>query len=218
MKTLKQLGNSISQEFRKSKTLTPLENRIVNLHDKLELDNYTPDDIRFMLLQEHGITFLIPIKTGAGFNEATQKAFDYIKDNYIPGQQVVIYGYSWGGTLVNHLADRLIGENIKVNLLITIDAAGGPENEFVRRTVSNNVEENLNIFQTEPPVISGINIGSHGQENKSCSPSTCVINSNYTGYYKGIPGNEDFNPVTHGNIDEVARGRVVKAIEKVIDP
>lgn len=61
MKTLKQLGNSISQEFRKSKTLTPLENRIVNLHDKLELDNYTLDDIRFMLLQGHGIAFLIPI-------------------------------------------------------------------------------------------------------------------------------------------------------------
>ncbi len=60
-KTLKHLEGSIALKFKKIKILTPLEDRIVNLHDNIPLNQYTSDDIRFMILQELGLIYLIPL-------------------------------------------------------------------------------------------------------------------------------------------------------------
>ncbi len=154
------------------------------------------------------------LTTGEGFDEATQRAYEFITQNYIEGQQVAIYGYSWGGTIVNHLADRLAEDNIKVNLLVTIDAAGGPDNDRVRRLVSSNVEVNLNIYQTNPEWGSG----SHGAPNIAILPDrTKVINSNYTNRYIGEPGTESYDEVRHSNINEFSHARVANAIINAID-
>ncbi|HLO56874.1 MAG TPA: contact-dependent growth inhibition system immunity protein [Saprospiraceae bacterium] len=59
--TLKQLEGSIALKFKKLKILTPLEKRILNLHDNIKLNEYTSDDIRFMILQGLGLAYLLPI-------------------------------------------------------------------------------------------------------------------------------------------------------------
>ncbi len=62
--TLKQLEGSVALKFKNFKILTPLEKRILNLHDNITLNKYTSDDLRFMILQGFGLASLIPI----GFN------------------------------------------------------------------------------------------------------------------------------------------------------
>ncbi len=93
-------------------------------------------------------------------DKATQGAYDFIKANYnvnyhkkVEGGKVIIQGYSMGGVMANHLAKRLQGDNIQVDLLITVDAAAAFETHKVDRTISANVKDNLNIFQTTPSIV-----------------------------------------------------------------
>jgi len=90
----------------------------------------------------------------------TQDAYEYVLKNYSEGGRVILFGYSYGGVLATHLEERLKDAGIKVDLLVTVDAAAGPDNEKVDRTISNNTEENLNIYQpnTSP-------VGSRGNRN-----------------------------------------------------
>jgi hypothetical protein len=60
-KTLKHFEGSITLKFKNIKILTPLEERILNLHDNIPINQYTTDDIRFMILQGYGISFLLPL-------------------------------------------------------------------------------------------------------------------------------------------------------------
>ena len=59
-------------------------------------------------------------------DDATEATYNYIKENRTEDGQVIVYGYSWGGVLANHLAKRLEKDKIKVSFLITVDAADGP--------------------------------------------------------------------------------------------
>ncbi len=59
--TLKFLEGSITLKFKKSKILTPLEERILTLYDNVPLNKYSFDDLRFMILQEFGLSYLIPM-------------------------------------------------------------------------------------------------------------------------------------------------------------
>lgn len=53
-----------------------------------------------------------------------------------------------GGVLANHLSKRLKKDGIKVNFLLTIDAALGSSSDAADRKIDDNVEEKLNIYQT----------------------------------------------------------------------
>ncbi len=60
-RTLKYFDGSIALKFKNLKILTPLEESILNLHDNVPLNEYSFDDLRFMILQELGLTYLIPL-------------------------------------------------------------------------------------------------------------------------------------------------------------
>jgi len=146
---------------------------------------------------------------------ATQVAYDAIRANHnvhngdaVEGGKIIIYGYSWGGVLAQHLTDRLKVDGIEVELLITVDAAAGKRSNQVDRTVSDNVVENLNIYQRTPSLIR-----SHGGENIADDPNkTRVINSDYTGRYIGSLGEADYQKVEHSTIDEISQPRVNQKI------
>ncbi|MBT1704451.1 thioesterase domain-containing protein [Chryseosolibacter indicus] len=93
--------------------------------------------------------------------ELTQEAYDYGLKNYGSGGRVVVYGYSYGGVLAHHLEKRLKQNKIKVNFLVTVDAAAGDQSDQLDRIVSENTTESLNIYQPTSSIL-----GSRGGENK----------------------------------------------------
>jgi len=141
---------------------------------------------------------------------ATQSAYDAVLSHYnkdgqldVTGGQVIIEGYSYGGVLANHLAKRLKEAKIDVSLLITVDAAAGPQNDEVDRTISSNVKTNINYFQTKAS-----KVGSHGDKNKKekGNDKTNVVNIDVTSIT-----NE------HGKIDEKMLNNVVNAALKQLN-
>jgi len=52
-----------------------------------------------------------------------------------------------------HLAGRLKKVNAPVSLLVTADAAAGPESDNIIRAVPSNVDENINMYQTNPSMV-----------------------------------------------------------------
>lgn len=163
----------------------------------------------------------VDIKTKKGFMEATDEAYKFVKANYKKGGNVVLFGYSYGGNFLNTLADRLGKDGIKVALSVTIDAAAGQDTKDVDRTVSKNIEENLNIYQTNPEELQEgpfpIETGSHGDANTAQDPSqTIVENYNYTNYYDDGPDG-DPEPVTHSNIHKISMGHYLQVMEQFID-
>ncbi|HRI19991.1 MAG TPA: hypothetical protein PLA68_03525 [Panacibacter sp.] len=140
---------------------------------------------------------------------ATQKAYDYILKNYKKGGRVAIYGYSYGGVLALYLEKRLEAAKIKVNFLVTVDPAAGPNTKDVKRVVSNNTDENLNIFQTTPSAI-----GSYGDKNKREDDSEKgIINEIKVSY---VDENGKKQKMVHSAIDDQTTQEVIDAILKKV--
>jgi RHS repeat-associated protein len=162
---------------------------------------------------------------------ATANGLGFVKDNYEEGDQVVLYGYSYGVDPAVDLATELQGENIPVDLLITVDGSDGPlQNSTVDKTIPENVNTNLNIYQTEDSGTSSSSAtfgktssnsssassssnsgtsnspGSNGSPNNAANPNrTTVINKNVT-----APG------TTHGNIQQKQMGTIQSTIDNRI--
>lgn len=146
----------------------------------------------------------------ASLDQATQAAYDYVTNNYnkdangdpVEGGKVVIYGYSYGGVMATHLAERLAADGIQVDLLVTVDAAAGPESDEVDRSPSPNVKYNMNFYQTTPSVVL-----SHGAPNVAEDPSkTTVLNKDIT-----------CDAVSHGNIDDLTQDAVINLIVNTLN-
>ncbi len=93
------------------------------------------------------------IAPGLTSRSAVENAVDFINQNYSSGDQIVLYGFSWGADAAVDLADVLNHGNTPtpVNLLITVDGSDGPlGNETVNNRIPDNVGINLNIYQTTP--------------------------------------------------------------------
>jgi len=137
---------------------------------------------------------------------ATQPAYDYVISNYnkqngedVTGGKIVIYGYSYGGVMADHLAERLNNAGINVNMEVTVDKADGTSSNKLCRTVPSNVDKNLNIYQTIPSWAD-----SHGAPNSAARGSkTDVINVDVTKILNngignhGAIGKESINAVIH---------------------
>ena len=138
-------------------------------------------------------------------DEATQGAYEYILDNYGEEGRVILYGYSFGGVLATHLEKRLSQDNINVDLLVTVDAAAGPNTNQVDRTISENTEENLNIYQTTPSFIL-----SRGGENKRKDGSKRGIRNRIKVNYTDENGKT--RKISHSTIDETSTKEVIQTI------
>jgi hypothetical protein len=112
-----------------------------------------------------------------------------IKVNFdLSNGTLILYGYSWGGQLLMEFLKFFKNDNIKINLLLTIDAAKGPVSFAVNNDVTANVKENLNIYQTTPsPILS------RGSSNEGSN----VKNVNLTDEI-----NSKGEKIVHSNIDE----------------
>src|SRR5690606_7258628 len=123
---------------------------------------------------------------------------------------VSIYGYSYGGVLANHLSKRLKKDGIKVNFLITIDAAKGPNSDEVDRKVEDNVEENLNIYQTKKS-----SVGSRGGKNTRNDGSEKGIKNEISVSYTDENGKK--HTTVHSNIDDATLNKVINEVLKKLN-
>ncbi|WP_410879962.1 RHS repeat-associated core domain-containing protein [Myroides sp. DW712] len=177
-----------------------------------------------------GLTSASGVKTG----------YDFINQNYQEGDQVIIYGYSYGVDVAVDLTHNLNESGIGVNLLVTVDGSDGPfQNMTVNTTIPKNVETNLNIYQTNNSGASsssrstGSSSGatssssgsnSSGSSNRSNSGSSNspgskggpnkAVNSNSTNILnKKIIGSD----VNHGNIQQKSENIIQPLINSTID-
>ncbi|MEZ4772096.1 MAG: hypothetical protein R3D00_02860 [Bacteroidia bacterium] len=109
------------------------------------------------------------IAPGLTSASGVENGLEFIKDNYTEGDQVIIYGYSYGVDVAVDLTEKLNDLDIPVDLLITVDGSDGPmQNATVTTTIPENVSLNLNIFQNAS---SGTSIASSGSGSGTLSSS-----------------------------------------------
>ena len=143
-----------------------------------------------------------------GFNSdnSVNTANDFIKGNYEKGDQVIIYGYSYGGDAAVELSKSLNDQGTKVNLLVTVDNSDGiigfAANATVDTKIPGNVETNLNVYQNEPAGKTRAN----GEPNTAKEPNkTMVLNKDVS-----IPG------TNHGNIQQKSQTLIESVINFTI--
>ena len=166
----------------------------------------------------------IVITPGVTSGSAVDNALSFIKENYKEGEKLIIYGYSYGGDFAVELSEKLKEQNIKVDLLVTIDASDGPMgNSTVNTEIPDNVKQNLNIYQEDD---SGASSASQKSTNKPSSDGTSSGTSDSPGSNGGpntaanpsktkvVNGNLTNQLVTHGNIDEKTAKTVSNVISK----
>ncbi len=150
-----------------------------------------------------GITLTYASNYFDGEDEITQDAYDAILKNHAsdPQGRVLLYGYSYGGVLVNYLAKRLQKAGIAVKLMVTVDAANGWGSDKVDRTIGGNVEKNENYYEENVSFLHDAT-KSHGGPNKGKSGQ--VNNHNKSNdFYKG-------EKMDHMSIDDATVNEVSK--------
>lgn len=170
-------------------------------------------------------TLMLPMEGSLPSKLGVTKALHFITMNFDPRGDLIIYGYSAGGTDALSLC-RQIGANlsayglssgqlqnattaaalkkrgiedcvpVRVDLLITVDAAAGPGSARVDRTVPVCVRRNLNYFQTTES-----RIFSRGGPNAAQDNSASVIENN------DLTGTAE-----HATIDDITIDPVLSAI------
>jgi hypothetical protein len=160
-------------------------------------------------------------------------AFRFIRKHFHPLGRIIVCGYSAGGfdamRLVSHIsmASRFyevrsktfvreiyrmpqpgaeIFGFVRVDLLVTVDAAQGPLSGLTFRRVFPSARRNLNYYQG-----TGSSIGSHGGPNVAMDPNaTEVVNLDLSRRYAANPG------AGHGQIDNDTIDYIVEAVEGVL--
>jgi hypothetical protein len=160
-------------------------------------------------------------------------AFRFIRQHFHPLGRLIVCGYSAGGfdamRLVSHIsmASRFyevrsrtfvreiyrmpppgaeIFGFVRVDLLVTVDAAQGPLSGVTFRRVFPSARRNLNYYQG-----TGSSIGSHGGPNVAMDPkATDVVNLEMSGRYAANPA------AGHGQIDNDTIDYIVEAVQVVL--
>ena len=132
------------------------------------------------------------IAPGVKTNATVETANEFIKGNYEKGDEIIIYGYSYGGDAAVELSKSLKEEGKNVGLLVTVDGSDGLIGLGVNATndtdVPSNVGTNLNVYQDKPAG----NTRAHGEANTADDPrKTNVMNRNVSS-----------PDVNHGNIQQ----------------
>lgn len=97
------------------------------------------------------------------------EAFDFILNNLVGDEPIILYGTSLGGANINDLANQLINNGIQNQIiLITVDAFR-PLSDIEGLTISSDVSINYNFYQKQEGFL-----GSRGYPSKSKSEN--VIN------------------------------------------
>jgi RHS repeat-associated protein len=154
-------------------------------------------------------------------------AKEFIEKNLSKGERLLIYGYSRGGDTAVDLAQALKESNIKVDILFTVDIAYGlldiiPFYSPVDRNIPNNVDVNVNYFQTTRSKML-----SRGDYNIPSDKLNTLVFNNYiqdNEIYKSEIFKESQKTANfvskirpeHGLIDEVVQSRIIEQAQSFL--
>jgi len=173
------------------------------------------------------------IAPGVTSYSGVQAGLRFAAKNLVEGDQIIIYGYSYGVDVAVDLAEEFGSQGIDVDLLVTVDGSDGPlQNSTVNTDIPENVDTNLNIYQTEDSgassssrstgaTSSGTSSGSSNRSNSGSSdspgsnggPNTAVNPNKTTVTNKNVTG----VGVTHGNIQQKVKTIVQPVINAAIN-
>lgn len=165
-----------------------------------------------------------------GAPQAVEEASSVVFRRFHPLGKFIVYGYSAGGFNALQLSYRFgltypyynvdartferyppplgtagphpVAGFVRIDRLITVDAASGPMSGWAQRRVWPSVRRNLNIYQTHPSTIR-----SHGGPTEAVdTTATRVDNEDWTSRYE--------DQSAHGRIDEDSNDRALAAIQE----
>lgn len=153
--------------------------------------------------------------------------YDFIIQNYRPGYEIIIYGYSYGGDNAVNLAERIDASNLPVDTMVIVDSTDGPLHQIsVDTSVPDNVGYTLNIYQTKASggsSKSGKNSDDPNSSEGSSSDgfSNSPASRGYPHTAEGRNKVDNINAtspdVTHGNIQQKKFDTIISIFKKRID-
>jgi len=181
-------------------------------------------------------TIIAPGWTSAS---GVETGLDFVNENYVEGDQIIIYGYSYGVDVAVDLATELNNMGVPVDLLVTVDGSDGPlQNTTVNTTIPENVDTNLNVYQTNNSgassssrstgASSGSTSSSSGSNSSGSSNRSNSGSSNSPGSSGGpnkaanssktnvINKNVTAQGTTHGNIQQKSKNIIQREIDTKI--
>lgn len=175
------------------------------------------------------------IAPGATSASGVANGLGFITAHYNRGDQIIIYAYSYGVDGSVDLAGELHASNIPVSLLITVDGSDGPaQNWTVNTNIPDNVDTNINYYQTDHSGSSSSSRSSRASSSSSSSSQgSSQSSSNSDSGSLNFPGsnggpntavntanviNRDVTAsgTTHGNIQQKHQTEIERAINEAI--
>ncbi len=160
---------------------------------------------------------------------------EFLEKNYQAGDQVIVYGYSYGGDNAVNLAESV--PNIPIDAMVIVDSSDGPlQGVTVDTSIPNNVNTADVFYQENNSGASSSSraVGSSSGVASSSSGSNSSGSSNRSNSgYSNSPGSRGYphtsegtakvtntkvsgNNVNHGNIQTKAGGNIQSTINKRI--
>lgn len=175
------------------------------------------------------------IAPGATSASGVENGLGFITSHYNRGDQIIIYAYSYGVDGSVDLAGELQASNIPVSLLITVDGSDGPaQNWTVNTNIPDNVDTNINYYQTDHSGSSSSSRSSRASSSSSSSSQgSSQSSSNSDSGSLNFPGsnggpntavnsanviNRDVTAsgTTHGNIQQKHQAEIEREIKDAI--
>lgn len=151
-----------------------------------------------------------------GFTSASgvQQGLDFFNANYEKGDQVILYGYSYGVDVAVDLAEALNAANVPVDLLVTVDGSDGPlQNVTVNTTIPENVKTNLNVYQTSN---SGASSSSRVTGSTTGATSNSTSGSNSSGSSNKSKSGSSNSPGSSGGPNKASNSKKTNVVNRDI--
>ena len=152
------------------------------------------------------------IAPGATSASGVQEGIDFFNATYEQGDQVIIYGYSYGVDVAVDLAEALNAASVPIDLLITVDGSDGPlQNITVNNTIPANVKTNLNVYQTSN---SGASSASRVTGSTSGATSKSTSGSNSSGSSNKSKSGSSNSPGSSGGTNKASNSKKTNVVNK----
>jgi hypothetical protein len=155
------------------------------------------------------------VKNKAGINEA----FNLMNGNSRYDAEVsrlVIYGHSAGAANALDLC-RLLDTakpEVKVDLLVTVDAAAQEKTDSINRNVADCVKRNINFWQDASSIASALSWSRGAKNTGKCNPDNREIKGKQK--FVNLEGKTVEEEVSHSNIDQITWPAAVKAMNDAL--
>ncbi len=152
------------------------------------------------------------IAPGATSASGVQEGLDFFNANYQQGDQVILYGYSYGVDVAVDLAETLNAASVPIDLLVTVDGSDGPlQNVTVNTTIPENVKTNLNVYQTSN---SGASSSSRVTGSTTGATSNSTSGSNSSGSSNKSKSGSSNSPGSSGGPNKASNSKKTNVVNK----